>query len=241
MALVSLLTGNTLARSKFQSGVDGSDLLVIDVVLSVTPEYESEVTEHPVEDGADITDHVRVKNFKLSMEGIASETPINLSSSLVGLVSAAGGIAGSKLAGAYGKAALGGKVGAAVAGIGINTQLGKRSPAETMREFLIGLVQSRQLFKLWTPQRRYDNLVMVSVSFPKDQSTGRALKFSAQMREIIIVKSQAVRLDNVDRSVLHTAPKTGDLGKKAASATSAEKSQQSSILYSFGQSIGAIK
>lgn len=245
MALISLLTGNLTPRTKFQSGVDGSDLFVVDAVLSITAEHEAEATENPVEDGADITDHIRVKPIKLSLEGIASETPINLGASLLGAASIAAGIGGSyavkKYTGASGKIALGGKVAGAVAGIGLNALFNSKTPAETCREFLIGLVQSRNIFKLWTPQKRYDNLVMLSVKFPKDQKTGRALRFSAQMREIVIAKSQSVRLDNVDTSVLHTAPKTSDLGRKSAGSLTSEASSKSSLLYSGIQSVGGWK
>ena len=236
MALLSLLTGNTLQRTRFQGGPSGPDLMLVDAVLSLAPEYEAELTEHPVEEGSDITDHIRVKNIKLQMSGVASETPINLAASLQGLTSSIAGAIGAKLGGQ-----LGASVGAAAGGFGAALLKQSQSPADEMREFLIRLLESRKTFTLWTPQKRYDDLVLTNVTFPKDQSTGRALRFSAQMRQIRIVKSQVVRLDNVADNVLHTASKSSKLGKKSTTLTDDQTGKQSSLLFSGLQTVGAIK
>lgn len=38
--------------------------------------FDSEVTEHPVENGADIADHIRARPVTVTMSGIVSDTPI---------------------------------------------------------------------------------------------------------------------------------------------------------------------
>lgn len=48
----------------------------LDVAISEDHDFESEVTEHPVEIGADITDHVRARPIRVSLEGVVSDTPI---------------------------------------------------------------------------------------------------------------------------------------------------------------------
>lgn len=48
----------------------------IDVALSEDHSFESEVTAHPVEIGADIADHVRARPITVTLEGIVSDTPI---------------------------------------------------------------------------------------------------------------------------------------------------------------------
>jgi hypothetical protein len=48
----------------------------IDAAITEDHTFESEVTEHPVETGADITDHARAKPVQISLEGIVSNTPI---------------------------------------------------------------------------------------------------------------------------------------------------------------------
>ncbi len=48
----------------------------IDAALSEDHTFDSDVTEHPVEEGADITDHVRARPIEVSIQGIVSDTPI---------------------------------------------------------------------------------------------------------------------------------------------------------------------
>jgi hypothetical protein len=52
------------------------DDYAIDLALDENLTYESEVTENPVEQGADVTDHVRAKQPVLTFEGVVSDTPI---------------------------------------------------------------------------------------------------------------------------------------------------------------------
>ena len=52
------------------------DGYTIDAALSVDSSLVNDVTEHPVEDGADVADHVRARPVNLTIEGIVSDTPI---------------------------------------------------------------------------------------------------------------------------------------------------------------------
>src|SRR5574342_5520 len=52
------------------------DDYLIDVTVAEEHELPAEVTAHPVEDGADITDHVRLTPISVTLEGIVSDTPI---------------------------------------------------------------------------------------------------------------------------------------------------------------------
>lgn len=50
--------------------------IAVDAYMSESHTLEAEVTEFEVEQGADVTDNVRVKPFKLSIEGVVSDTPL---------------------------------------------------------------------------------------------------------------------------------------------------------------------
>jgi len=50
----------------------------VDVSVSETHETDCDVTENPVESGANVTDHVFVKPARLTVEGLVSDTPIKL-------------------------------------------------------------------------------------------------------------------------------------------------------------------
>ncbi len=52
------------------------DNYLIDVTIAEEHELPAEVTSHPIEDGADITDHVRLAPISVTLEGIVSDTPI---------------------------------------------------------------------------------------------------------------------------------------------------------------------
>ncbi|HEY1549247.1 MAG TPA: hypothetical protein VGG28_15585 [Kofleriaceae bacterium] len=51
------------------------DGYLLDCTISEEPVYESEVTDHPVETGSDITDNIRTKSIVYNVEAIVSDTP----------------------------------------------------------------------------------------------------------------------------------------------------------------------
>ena len=52
------------------------DGYLIDAAISEDHAFDSEVTAHPVEDGADVTDHVRARPITITVEGVVTDTPI---------------------------------------------------------------------------------------------------------------------------------------------------------------------
>jgi hypothetical protein len=52
------------------------DVITVDATMQETHAAEAEVTEHPVEQGANITDHIRPKLKRYTIDGIISNTPI---------------------------------------------------------------------------------------------------------------------------------------------------------------------
>jgi predicted nucleic acid-binding Zn ribbon protein len=58
---------------KTRATIDGWE---VDAVVSFTPTHEAETTDHPIEDGSDPSDHIRVKPVMLQMEGLQTATPL---------------------------------------------------------------------------------------------------------------------------------------------------------------------
>lgn len=54
----------------------GSNFLTFDVITEREHSGDTSVTEHPVEDGPDITDHVRPAPYEITLEAFISNTPI---------------------------------------------------------------------------------------------------------------------------------------------------------------------
>lgn len=67
---VVIRTGPTL-----QDG-SGGFVLTLDASVSQTHGATASVTSHPVEDGADVSDHVRLEPVVLTIQGIVSATPL---------------------------------------------------------------------------------------------------------------------------------------------------------------------
>lgn len=58
----------------------------LDAVLDENHEWSAEATSNPVEVGAPVTDHVIDQSDKLKIRGFVTDTPLNLSQSVSGLV-----------------------------------------------------------------------------------------------------------------------------------------------------------
>lgn len=54
--------------------IDGFE---IDAAVNEEHAFESDVTAHPVESGADVTDHVRARPISVTIEGVVSDTPFS--------------------------------------------------------------------------------------------------------------------------------------------------------------------
>jgi hypothetical protein len=210
MALLSLLTGEPV-RTKFRNQDFAADLFLVDATITEVPTYESDITEHAVEDGPDVSDHIRPKNISLELEGVISSTPLNLSAQAQGLVSAAGSILGSQLGG-FGSAA--GAVGGAFAGAALFSEAD--DPAKVAHDMLTAIWKKRQLVTIVTGLTQYENMAIQSLSFPRDQKTGKQLHFRATLKEVRKVTAKTVAIKKVQPSVKHTAPAKADLGNQSA-------------------------
>ena len=87
MSFLNLLVGAIRGTGKGASLAmvsDGATIreMPIDLVSGETHIFESAVTEHPVETGADITDHIRPLPLKLSLTGLFSDTAISVLDSI---------------------------------------------------------------------------------------------------------------------------------------------------------------
>jgi hypothetical protein len=56
--------------------LDAGFLWTFDATMSEQHRYVADVTTHPVENGTDITDHIQIRPFELTLTGIVTNTPI---------------------------------------------------------------------------------------------------------------------------------------------------------------------
>lgn len=239
MAIASLITRpfrfGIQQNTKGISGLPGEfkGPFVLDITYDETVELDAEPTMNPVEDGPDVTDNVRLKPIVISINGFVSETPLNLDSSLNGLAGVAGGQIG-KLVGGFGESignVLGGYIGAKILS-------GGQDPAQAARDMLEDLFNKKILVTVVTKRKVYTDMMLTSVRFPRDNSTGKGLKVSMRFQKITLVKAQTVMIKNIAKGASGAAQKA-KLGNQSPATPNAEQaSKGSSILFKLKQSVG---
>ncbi len=231
MALASILTSSFRfslrenIKGVNDTGVQARELLIVDVTTTETTNREAEVTNNPVEEGPDVNDNVRLKPVSIQIDGFVSEAPLNLSASVQGLAAAAGGAVGN-LAGGFG-GAIGQVAGGLAAKLGLNAQ----DPSQVARESLERIMEQKLLVTVVTKRRAYQDMVLVSLTFPRDLGNGQGLRFQARFQQINIVSAQVVQLAKLAKTASHSAAVKSKLGNQATTSPNAQVQSKGSILY----------
>ena len=178
--------------------------ITLDASVRETHLTTCDLTENPVEDGATITDHVRFKPVELTIDGVISNTPISfaLINNITGAVDT------------------------------VTSIFGQTNRSVEAYNNLLALQKSREPFEVITGLKRYTDMIMTSLSVPRDASTGNAIHFTAQMKQIIIAKTESSSLGlldgNLGSSVSSLGSKTKSLGKKLTETVSSSSPLSSS-------------
>jgi len=207
------------------AGVLSRELLLVDITQNETVNREAEVTSNPVEEGPDVNDNVRIKPVGISLTGFVSESPLNLATSIQGLAGAAGGAVGN-LAGGFG-----GTIGRVAGGFGAKLLTRSQDPSQVAREFLEKLFEEKRLVTVQTKRKAYEDMILVSLTFPRDASSGKGLAFQARFQQINIISAQTVQISRLDKSVSHSAAPTSKLGNQSPTNPTGQVGAKGSILY----------
>ena len=65
------------------SYIQNYQAIVFDAVPSIGIKRQAEVTSYPVESGAEVSDHVQIKNNTFKLSGVITETPVRLEKDLL--------------------------------------------------------------------------------------------------------------------------------------------------------------
>ena len=104
-------------------------------------------------------------------------------------------------------------------------------------EILLELQATRELVRIVTDLRTYDNMALTGIDAPRRQDTKNALLFTATFREVRLVSSQIVTLP-AEEEVQQTATKAEEGGKVTPPPVEAPKA---SLLYRGLQGVGIIQ
>lgn len=159
--------------------------ILIDATVSEIHTYDSEVVENPVEDGSDITDHINLKQPNYRLDGLITDTPLGLP-----LISNFQNAASR-----------------------VQEVFGKNSRSINVMNSMLALRDTKKPFILTSNLKRYENMVFKSLEFSLDEETGSAIKISATLQQISIVKSKQVSVTPAE-SIKGLASKKADFGQQ---------------------------
>lgn len=125
---------------------------------------ELTITEHPVEQGATISDHAFKRPAELLIRlGWSNSGPSAVLNDLSGLVN-----------------------------VFNNVGAGTFNYVQEIYRQLLQLQESRVPFTIVTGKRSYQNMLIQTLTSPTDQKTENALMITAQCKQVIIVQTQVV-------------------------------------------------
>ena len=193
------------------------ELIKLDCTPNETHTITNVVTEHPLEDGSVISDHIIRKPKTLSLTGIISDDPINLSSTLVGNIAGIGSAyIGSKLASIkkVGKfaPALGAAANATFSLIGNAILSESKRRSVSNYQVLEDAADQGLILTIHTSLKTYDKMVIESISVPRDSKNSNALYFTATFKEIVVATTKVVSIPENVRKILSGASKK-EIGK----------------------------
>jgi hypothetical protein len=184
--------------------------LSLDVTLRDQVTFRNEVTEFPIEDGSVITDNVIRKPDNITIEGKVSDSPL-----MMNLKEGVTAYTDSFSSGQLGKNLLntGSRTEQALTEllriVGRPYPIGVNSPiSRTVVPVVVTVVTGLLV---------YNNMVVTSLTIPRDAKTGRALSFSIELTNIKKVTASRVTIDHpisqTVGTIKTTVPKTRSVGK----------------------------
>lgn len=210
-------------------------LIIFDATLREGHESANVVTEHAVELGSNVADHVRPELARFSCDVYVTNTPLTLNPTNTD------GATGSFASNDITVKEKGGLpigipgVGAALAGSGVLDQDVTYSPVVLLfsAEFdrvssvyreLEQLRASATIVTITTRFRQYDNMLIEHLSAPRNADDGEAVTFTIDAKQVLFAETQTVQVP---------ASKTGqkNVPKGPQATTPSTKADEQSYLY----------
>lgn len=150
--------------------------IVLDATVEESHQYDATVTDHPVEEGGFVTDHVYENPRMVTVSGEITDSPVTIFSILNGLSN-------------------------------------RRIEA---KDQLLALYELKEIVVLVTGLEIYTDMVMQSLSFPRNQETGQRLQFTAEFKQVKFVASEVVGVaaDKADPAVKDKVSENRDFGRQ---------------------------
>jgi len=167
-----------------------------DCSVSETHVDEAEITDHPVEGGADMTDHIRKKPNSIELNGIITNTPIAIMASL--------------------------SVGSPVTTDFLPFVMDR---VEAGYAELRRAMEAGERLDVVTSLRSYENMAIQSLTVTRDVNNGNVLNCKISLREIIEAKALSIDLPTPTDVANKGKTNKGKKGKTDGTTKQGEKSQ----------------
>jgi len=151
------------------------------VTIEETHHDDLEITDHPVEQGAIISDHAYKRPAELVIRAGWSDSP-----SVTGLI--AGVVAGVS------STVSGFQSSASRAGVNSRAAGNSGSQVRDIYAALLKLQTDRTPFDVFTGKRVYTNMLLKALSVTTDAKTEHALMVTATLRQVLVARTQTVTL-----------------------------------------------
>lgn len=155
MAALSVLFGASPRRGRV-------GLVEFDATVRELHTKESEITDHPIEDGSVVTDHVRTRPDAIEINGVVSDTPIVILASLA---------ASSPLT---------------------DVDSPAQNRVEIAYAELRRIQDAGEQVDVFTTLREYTGMVIQSSSVPRDARLGNSLDVTLRLRQITVAETERV-------------------------------------------------
>ncbi len=176
--------------------------VLVDAVLNDELVLESRISDNPIESGGVVSDHIVNLPVRINMTGRISDTPFTTQRVISEHFYAASDPPIPVVTGTFRTAA--GFLAGSEATAGFN--------------FLRSLRDRRVSFTVVTALGVFRDMVFQSLSVPRTSADGRSIRFTAQIRQLIIAESATVAATDVSGDVGHTAVDSSDVGLQPTSA-----------------------
>ncbi len=164
---------------------------VLDVSLTESHSFETEVTDYPVESGGSISDNIRPKPLKVTIEGIVTNTP--LTSNAVNKPTTFQDPYTNQEIESVADAFTFAFEAARTAANDANANDVKFLRSEQAYEYLKGVAEARETVIIRTSIGTFNNMAMTSLEIPRSKETTGLLRFTATFQQIQIVENARTR------------------------------------------------
>lgn len=189
------------------------DFFEFDVTIHESHEYTNIVTEFPVEQGFNISDHALRVPEKLTLTGFVTNAPIPHSRGSMDVLLDKSD-----------------RVNTALESL---LQLAGFDPTGKVSPEIASIRRTPQIVTVVTGLRSYSNMIITNVSITRDKDTGETLSPVVEMRRLIVALSETVTVQNVSElngRAPHAPKMAGPTVNKAAQTTTTVGADQGTFL-----------